>query len=369
MEADRQDIETPPWVHEAAALPIAFAQVREDALLDHWVVQSLGEQVRVIMIASGGCTAAALAASPQVASLHFVDPNPAQLALTRLKLRLLQTASGPERAAILGHTAMEVKKRKTRLGDELKALDLHSDSLGPCDFVAEVGPDYAGRYERVFAQLREDLAPQALELEAVLHMRDPAQQARRAAPSTALGSALDESFDKVLALKSLVSLFGEGATKNPVEPFSRHFMRRTREALATLPAAENTFLWQMLAGRFPPGVVSPWLAEPIPPRFPVLTWTAGFMNEALARAKPGEFDFVHLSNILDWLTPAEARATLDQAWMALRPGGYVLIRQLNSTLAIQALAPQFDWEETTAEAWHAQDRSFFYRRLHLGRKQ
>ena len=32
------------WVVETAARPIAFAQVREDSLLDQWVVEHLGEK-------------------------------------------------------------------------------------------------------------------------------------------------------------------------------------------------------------------------------------------------------------------------------------------------------------------------------------
>ena len=91
------------------------------------------------------------------------------------------------------------------------------------------------------------------------------------------------------------------------------------------------------------------------------------MAEVL-QAQPAAFDFVHLSNILDWLSPDEARATLDLAWRALRPGGWTLIRQLNSNLDIQALGERFQWQRTPAEALHNRDRSFFYRGLHLGRK-
>ena len=59
------------WVLEAAALRTAFAQVREDPLLDLWVVNQFVSDARVIMIASGGCTAALLASAPKVARLHL----------------------------------------------------------------------------------------------------------------------------------------------------------------------------------------------------------------------------------------------------------------------------------------------------------
>src|SRR5213078_2896892 len=87
------------WLEEAAALPVAFALVREDPLLDLDVLARAGPTARVLLVASGGCTAAALAAAPNVARLHLVDPNPAQLALCRLKLRLLQTETPDTRQA------------------------------------------------------------------------------------------------------------------------------------------------------------------------------------------------------------------------------------------------------------------------------
>lgn len=79
----------PAWLIEAAALPVAFAQVREDALVDAWMVRRLRREARVAMVASAGCTAALLAAHPRVQQLVVIDPNPAQIALTRLKLAML----------------------------------------------------------------------------------------------------------------------------------------------------------------------------------------------------------------------------------------------------------------------------------------
>ena len=114
----------PSWVLEAAALPVAFAQVREDPLLDLWVVERLGSDSRVIMVASGGCTAALLAAASNVGRLHLVDPNPAQLALSRLKLRLLQTTDPSTRLALLGHAEMPLAERQPRLKAELAAPGL-----------------------------------------------------------------------------------------------------------------------------------------------------------------------------------------------------------------------------------------------------
>jgi S-adenosylmethionine-diacylglycerol 3-amino-3-carboxypropyl transferase len=358
----------PPWVAEAAALPVTFAQVREDPRIDRFVVGRAGPDARVCMVASGGCTAAVLATLPNVAAVHIVDPNPAQLALSRLKLRLLQNPDLGYRLALFGHAPMSGRLRQMKVTEELALLGLPADALGPPDAPRRFAPDFTGRYERCFAALQSELDPQRDALEEALALRDPAEQARRVAPGTPLGDLLDAALDAAMALPNLVALFGEGATRNPAEPFSRHFARRVRHCLATLPAADNPFLWQMLAGRYPEGHPADWFALPPPARMPEVIWSRGFMIDAL-RDNPGAFDVVHLSNILDWLSPEEATATLESAARALRPGGQVVIRQLNSTLDIPASGPMFDWDEPAASELHAGDRSFFYRALHLGRKR
>jgi S-adenosylmethionine-diacylglycerol 3-amino-3-carboxypropyl transferase len=357
----------PSWVEEAACLPVAFAQVREDPLLDAAVLRELSPQARIVMIASGGCTLAFLAARCRPGRIDVVDPNPAQLALARLKVHLLQHEDSPARQALLGHAPLPAEEREGRLRAALQTLGLPAEAIGPPHVWAEVGPDHAGRYERVFSELRKHLRPHAAEMEALLALRDPAEQARRVTPAAALGQALDDAFRRAMDLPILIHLFGEGATRNRVEPFACHFARRTRHVLATLPAADNPYLWQVLAGRCPPGAGVPWLGERAPERLPEITWKNTFMTQALRQA-PAAYDFVHLSNILDWLSPEEAEATLRLAHAALRPGGRVLVRQLNSTLDIPTLAGGFTWQTREAQALHARDRSFFYRALHLGRK-
>jgi S-adenosylmethionine-diacylglycerol 3-amino-3-carboxypropyl transferase len=358
----------PPWALEAALLPVAFAQVREDPLIDAWVVKQLSPDARIIMIASGGCTLAFLAAACRLAQVDVVDPNPAQIALTRLKLHLLQHCDSPERLALLGHAPMPTGEREDRLRAALKALDVPAEALGPPRLWAADGPDHTGRYERVFGQLRRGLEPHAVAVKQLLSLRDPAEQVRRTAQTTNLGKALDQAFAQAMDLPILVHLFGEGATRNRVEPFARHFARRTRHVLETLPAATNPYLWQVLAGGYPPGEEAPWLTAPSPDRLPKITWNPIVMVEAL-RHSPGSYDFVHLSNVLDWLSPEEARVTLAVAHAALRPGGWAVIRQLNSTLDIPSLGERLSWQTEEAQELHARDRSYFYRGLHLGRKR
>src|SRR5258707_12857472 len=99
----------PNWVEDAAKLPVAFAQVREDPRLDGWVVDQLGPLARILMIASGGCTIADLCLCSNISSITVVDPNPAQIELGKLKVRLLEKFDTPERLALLGHAPMQAE--------------------------------------------------------------------------------------------------------------------------------------------------------------------------------------------------------------------------------------------------------------------
>jgi S-adenosylmethionine-diacylglycerol 3-amino-3-carboxypropyl transferase len=294
-----------------------------------------------------------------------VDPNPAQLALSRLKLKLLVDAEIPTRLALLGHATIPHEERRKWLLEALDSLGLAAGVLGPTELVAKAGPDYAGRYERLFLALRSALEEHAAEVNHFLRLSSTEQQPALVSPETPLGQALDAALARVMALPNLVGLFGEEATQNPVQAFDRHFAERVRAASAAFPAARNPYLWQMLLGRYPDGFPVPWLAAPQPKTLPPVSWECAFMLPVLTRASGG-FDFVHLSNILDWLSPRQAAETLEHASTALGVGGCVLVRQLNSSLDIPALGPQFRWDIDGARELHRRDRSFFYRALHLG---
>jgi S-adenosylmethionine-diacylglycerol 3-amino-3-carboxypropyl transferase len=352
----------PSWVLEAAKLPLAFAQVREDPRID---AALLSAKSSVLMVASGGCTAAALAGTGHLSRLHLVDANPAQIALTRLKLHLLEKSLPENRQALLGHRTMPAAARRTGIEAACTELGIHPNVFGPAETNAEAGLDHAGRYERVFAQLRVELECHTQDIDHLLSQNDALRQSMSASPSSALGQALDRAFHAVMARPILEHLFGSAATQGCRQPFSVHFLERLRRVLSELPAANNPFLWQLLRGRHPPGSPADWLALPPSPT-PITTWHAAPMDQDLT-ATSEKFDLIHLSNILDWLDPGQAALTLELARQRLHPGGTLIIRQLNSVLDIPKLAPALNWDEPTAVQWHSKDRSFFYHALHIAR--
>jgi S-adenosylmethionine-diacylglycerol 3-amino-3-carboxypropyl transferase len=179
----------PSWVAEAASWPVAFAQVREDPRIDRFVVERAGANARVCMVASGGCTAAVLVTMSNVAAVHLVDPNPAQLALARLKLRLLGNTdgTGAERQAILGHSAVGSAPTRGASGSRRALWSALGLPAGVARAVRENWSDgvrtgCVGRYERVLrsrSKLELILADKDEELRSGARaLDDPTEQAR-----------------------------------------------------------------------------------------------------------------------------------------------------------------------------------------------
>jgi S-adenosylmethionine-diacylglycerol 3-amino-3-carboxypropyl transferase len=345
-----------PCALAAAKLPLAFSQVREDPRLDLEVAARLPPGGNVVMIASGGETAVCLARLP-IGRLVLVDVNPAQLALTRCRFHLAETTPPDESMALLGHTHMPAVIRREKWDTIFHNLGLAPNTLGPESMIAELGPDHCGRYEAAFAELRSLLPPEPMGR--FLRETDPKAASRMIAIGTEAGDALDSAFASALGLENLVALFGEGATQNPRRPFHEHFTAQLREITARQAPAANPWIWQLLAGKFPPGEPVDWLLDSSP-IVAAPEYFQGSMIEALAQTPEQSVDFVHLSNILDWLSPEEACETLAAAYRALRPGGFVLIRQLNSSLDIPSLFPSLKWHTEDGRRLQLSDRSFFY---------
>ncbi len=343
------------WALRAASLPLAFAQVREDPRLDLELARRVPAGGTVVMIASGGETAACLRRLPL--RLVAVDMNPAQLALARVKWELAGNVPADDAAALLGHLPMATGERRRRMKGLLDQLGMDEDVFGPPDWIAERGVDHGGRYEVCFAELRARLEPWRGELEAMLNSEDPLMDFG--------GGWLNEAFAEVMSLENLVRLFGQEATQNPRRSFSDHFAARTREVIGRMSPRTNPFLWQILAGCFPPGRRYDWL-EDDRPVIAEVEWRQGKMDAVLDSMAAGSADLVHLSNILDWLSPGEAEATLRSARRVLKPGGQVILRQLNSTLEIESLDAGIAWDVELGKVMEARDRSYFYPRIHVG---
>lgn len=328
------------WALQAASLPVAFAQVREDPRLDLLLVRSLPQPATLVLVASGGDTLISLA-QHQHKMIHAVDVNPAQIALAKFKLSLSGAWPLATILQILGHSPMRQSDRIQFLSQALERLKLTENVFGPLDWVSQVGLDHAGRYEQCFHQLRQALAT---------------------------GIPRSQALTQVMSHSNLVCLFGPEAAQNPLKPFHEHFLDRSQLAFQRPDAAENPFLHQMYEGRFPPGQAYDWHQSNRPPLTEVV-WHCGKMLDFLVSLPPSSIDFLHLSNILDWLTPPQAELTLQACARSLKSNGLILIRQLNSSLVINELSDAIRWNPSQGTEMEQMDRSFFYPKIHVGRRK
>lgn len=357
------------FTEQALKQPVFFAQVREDALQDIELIKSRFPEgkIDIAMIASGGCTAAALIAETAIKSITLVDANPAQLFLTKLKLHLLQLPI-KKRLEILGHKSIESQKRKRMIEGLMLSLEIPEGSLGDLEIISEVGLDYIGRYEILFEAFRKELELHQKEIEFLFTLDTIHEQVKLVEKESVLGSAIDVAFQKIFSRENLVRIFGHEATANRIQPFADHFAERMRVYLSSHLAKESPYFAQLFLGKFYNGIIYPWLESECCQLPEKVSFHESPMNHFLKTAKKKSFDLIHLSNILDWLPSNEAMELLENAIDALKPGGAVIIRQLNSTLELKNEKNGFIWDSKISSEYHKEDRSFFYRDLHIGFK-
>ncbi len=338
---------------------IAFAQVREDPLIDEQVARALAERagrpIRVLMIASGGCTALGLLALPEVDRIVAVDANPAQLHWVELRRAAI---AHDQHAALCAPGAEPVYERlRPHLPAATAAYwDGHRADLAE-------GPLHCGRFEALFRELAAGLRAAGI---------DPFADARAAVAAPGWRPAFDAVFER----GKLARTFGPAAVDYSMDrSFGEHFADVVARALLRWPAGANYFLHQMLQERYAdgPGGRPPCLQ----PQVQAAARARGLDRLDLRPLRftdaveqlPAEapFDLVHTSNISDWMPIAEMRAMLGRIAARLAPGGVVLGRRLNGDHHLaDVFASVLAVDPARCEALQAADRSFFYREVVVG---
>ena len=333
-------------------LPVFFSQVREDPKLDVELIKSTGRPCRVLMIASGGDSVCQLATLDEVTSIDAVDANTSQISLNKIKLSLLKF-SPENRLRILGHESMDSDIRRQIIEEICRELKINITDFGPVELSAEYGLDFTGRYEQLFVGIQSELKSRGIRLSDLLIN----------------SSVLKEIFGDYFDLDLLVKIFGKEATQNPRQSFSNHFLEQTNDFINRPEGLKSPFLTQMLFGTFGPEVYE-WLKHPALNSADLnqVIFHQSLMIDYLLKAPDSSYDFIHLSNILDWLSEEEASTLLRQAHRVLKRGGKVIVRQLNSSLNIESLEGGFYWDKERSEALNKMDQSFFYRKVLAGEK-
>ena len=283
---------------------------------------------RVLLVAGGGCTALALQAAVPAAQVTLVDPNPAQLAHTRAKVRARETGA-PSADWGVG---------------------------------AEGSLSSTGRFEALFRGLR-----------AFLH-EFVASEATWVAACRGQAGVLNEvrlhpwwptAFELFFSDAMLERTFGSAAIQH-AEPgsYPGYFRRMIERGMQHATTTGNPFLDHVLLGWYRPGNLPSFLGAASPPKHN-FRYVQGSLQSL---DHLGEFDLVHLSNLLDWTHPAEAAQICQKLAAEVKSGARITLRQLNNERAIERDLPGFTFECWAGDSVYEVDRSLFYQRILVGAK-
>jgi S-adenosylmethionine-diacylglycerol 3-amino-3-carboxypropyl transferase len=174
--------------------------------------------------------------------------------------------------------------------------------------------------------------------------------------------AFSTAFDDAV----LTVMFGPNAVQH-ARPgsYPAYFRGRIEAGLTANDSAHNPWLHHVLLGHYLSDREAwpPFLQNP--PRdlgqFAVLPSTL----QEVASFAP--FDFVLLSNVLDWMDDASCRALADRLSAEMSPGAHILWRQLNDPRdLVDNLVAAFEFSAARDAELATRERSLFYDRVHLG---
>lgn len=306
---------------------LKFAVVREDFEVEAALVEATRARA-CLTVASGGCTALALAHRFPSLEVHAFDLNPDQLQHGRDKAD-----------AIARH--------------DLAALNVKASSPS--------GLSQRGEFEKLFRVLRHALV-EVVAPEVQLEQFFAEPSARAGLLTSWQGSPYWPACFEVAFTEGLLhAMFGPDATRHATRgSYPGYFQRVFEKGLASAGAGENPYLQHVLLQRYE-----------TPPSFLVsgarlaVAWHHGSLTDVPALER---FDAVSLSNIFDWSDESLVRAWA-RALTALRPNSLVVYRQLNNQRDWRALFEGFEPDAALSDTWTTQERALFYERVTVLRRR
>jgi S-adenosylmethionine-diacylglycerol 3-amino-3-carboxypropyl transferase len=315
-------------------LRIKFAVVREDPDVEHTLCLRTKAE-RVLVVASGGCTA-----------LTLVHRDP------RLRVTAFDMSEGQL-------THLEDKRRAVGRGD-LRALNVGDESPD--------GWNQKGEFESLFRTLRrflEEMVASPSEL-AKYFDESTTAAARAGLVEGWLGSQYwPVAFSVAFHEAFLHAMFGPAATRH-AEPgsYPAYFQRAFERGLQREDGPRNYFLSHVLLGSYGPRHAPDYVHGGSLPEIELVHGQLPTVPD-LAR-----FDVVSLSNVFDW-----SDDTLVAEWAGvlardLRRGALVVLRQLNNRRDVRRFfAEAFDFDDAGSEDRLARDRSLFYERIEVATRK
>jgi S-adenosylmethionine-diacylglycerol 3-amino-3-carboxypropyl transferase len=345
---------------------VMFSQVREDWRIEWQVLdrlaQTLQKPLRVLIVASGGCTALSLLAHPGLAQLDAVDANLAQLELLRLRSVAVAELEPAEQWVFLAKSGVGLGAERLGLYDRLRPQlpvttrafwDARQDEIA-------YGVNYVGRFEQLFRELAQAFVERGL---------NPLIQ-----PEMAIATSdWREIFEQVFERQKLVQTFGEAAVNYSMDrSFGEHFADVFARSLRRFAPQENYFLTQVWGDRYAdlpdgrPLYLEPEMVELVRSNLSKLHLHLGQFREKLSHLGT-TYDLIQFSNLSDWMPIPELQAMLATIRASLNPGGAVIGRRLNGDHnLLDLVAAQFAVDREFSQHLQKTDRSFFYPEVVVG---
>ncbi len=303
---------------------VKFGVVREDAELEQRLIRDNGAR-RVLLVASGGCTALSILAADAGLEVVAFDQNPAQLEHVRAKAAV---AAAGDRALL----------------DQL---------------------NQAGEFDALFRTLRYMLETFVARDGALSRFFEaPAAERRALVDAWSTDRYWVGCFASCFCDGLLHAMFGPAATQH-AEPgsYPGYFAGVFERGLRRPDAARNPFLQHVLLGGYRDGDEPTYMREG---RVRVPRLVLGGLGDVPELER---FDLYSLSNVFDWSDDDLVAAWANRLKRTAQRGSVVLLRQLNNTRDLRRyLTPEFAFDDALGRELQASDRSLFYNRIEVARR-
>ncbi|HIO78325.1 TPA: DUF3419 family protein, partial [Candidatus Poribacteria bacterium] len=315
---------------------VQFAVVREDPKIEAELV-CLHQVSEVLLIASGGCTALTLQALFPDLRLTLLDLNPAQLEL--------------------------IKKKRQALTDT--NICPHAFNIGTSD---SRGLNQCGNFESLFRGLREFIFDLVADEEQVRALFEERGGLKRATELLFSNRYWPVAFDLFFSDSLLNTMFGPNATQH-AKPgsYPKYFQKLFEKGLMSDQAFDNYFLHHVFLGYYldrPTSLPHYLTVSPPDYHFQMVEGTLDQVSDL------GCFDLISLSNIMDWMSPADITTLLVKLQNQMKSGAIVLYRQLNNPIDLETeFGDSFQFDPALGNRLLEAERSLFYSSIHVGKKR
>jgi S-adenosylmethionine-diacylglycerol 3-amino-3-carboxypropyl transferase len=346
---------------------IRYASVWEDADVLCEALAPVAAGGRLLSIASAGDNALALL-TLDPAEVVAADLSAAQLACVELRMAAFRRLDHPGLLAFLGTAPSERRMETYR---SLRT-DLSAEARAFWDGLPEAvagGVIHAGKFERYLRAFRTRILP-------FVHPRrriDRLRERRTPAEQEAFYAREWDTWRWRLLFRLFFSRAVMGRMGRDPAFFSHvegsvgsRILARTRHALTALPVHSNPYVAYIMTGNYPPGALPRYLR---PEHFETIRSRIDRVRLAKApvqAAGEGTFDGFNLSDIFEYMAPAEHAQCYASLVGRANPGARLVYWNLLAPRARpEALAHRVRPLRETAEALHARDLAWFYGALHV----